>query len=167
MKAKFDRTETIDNITIALFGVMVVVMFVVAFSLENGLWMFLPAAVYLAILGILLAFHGEIIAGEKGVVVIYTFCGKRVGKKSVAYRNIDRTECSVRTGGDRFGRVHHVMKFTIKMKGVSRITVFYQLDIGASFPAEQPDKYKQYLEEQPLMKISHYIDSKLHLNTSA
>ena len=167
MRAKFDRTETIDNITMALFLLMVVTIFIVGFSLENELWMFLPIAVFSAIIGILLTFHGEIIAEEKGVVVIYTFCGKRVGKKSVAYRDIDRTECSVKTSGDRFGRVYHVMKFTIKMKGISRITVFNHLDIGPSFPAEQPDKYKQYLEEQPLMKISHYIDSKLHLNTSA
>lgn len=167
MRAKFDRLEIVDNIILALFLIMVVATFIVAFSLENDLWMLLPAAVYLVIVFILLAFHGEIIAGEKGVVVIYTFSGKRVGKKSVAYKDIDRTECGVRSGGDRWGRVHHTMKFTIKMKGVSRITVFKSLDISASFPAEQPDKYKQYLHEQPLMQLSHYIDSKLHLNTSA
>ena len=166
MKAKFDRPEIIDNITIALFLVMIVAMFIVCFSFENKLWMFLTAAVFLVIMYILLAFHGEIIAGEKSVVVIYTFGGKRVGKKFIAYKDIDRTECGVKTGGDRWGRVHYTMTFTIKMKGVSRITVFKSLVISANFPAEQPDKYKQYLHEQPLMQISHYIDSKLHLNTT-
>ncbi len=167
MEAKFDSTKTIGNIIIALFLIMVAATFIVGFSQENELLMFIPAAVFLVITYILSAFHGEIIAGEKGVVIIYTFCGKKVGKRSVAYRNIDRTECGVETVGDRWGRVSHVMNFTIKMKGVLRITVSKRLDIGASFPAEQPDKYKQYLHEQPLMKISHYIDSKIHLNTSA
>lgn len=167
MNAKFDRPKIIDNIIIALLLIVFVTMLIVAFSLENDLWMLFPAAVYVVITLILLAFHGEIIAGEKGVVVIYTFSDKRVGKKSVAYKDIDRTECNVRTGGDRWGRVHHTMEFTIKMKGVSRITVFKSLNISANFPAEQPDKYKQYLHEQPLMQLSHYIDNKLHLNTSA
>ncbi|MCM1024732.1 MAG: hypothetical protein NC395_11855 [Prevotella sp.] len=167
MRAKFNSTKTVQNIIIALFLVTIAAMLIVGISQENNLLMFIPVGVFLVITYILIAFHGEIIADEKGITVVTTFLGIAVWKKFIKYGDVDRTDCGVETVGYRWDRVSHIMEFTIKMKGIKRITVSKRLNIGASFPAEQPEKYKQYLHEQPLMQISHYIDGKLHLNTSA
>lgn len=168
MEAKFNSTKTIGNILIAFILVAVAATLVFCFSYENHpMIIFFPGAVLLAMAVILSSFHGKIIANEEKITVVTTFFGKAVRRKNIEYNDIDRTDCGVDTVGNRLGSVSHMMTFTIRMKSGSKITVFKRLGIGASFPAEQPEKYKQYLHEQPLMKISHYIDSKLHLNASA
>ena len=166
MKAEFERTKTVENIIVVSLVLTFLAIFILSFMLENALWAFLPAGIWFMVCCICLSCHGEIIAGEKGIVIVSKFFNRKIGKKVVLYSDIDRTNCGVESVGYRYGRVSHVMKLTIKLKGSSRIIVSMGLDIDSSFPASEPDKYKQYIHEQPLMQLSHYIDSKLHLNTS-
>lgn len=165
MEAKFDSTKTTENIFIISLLASVFAVFILSF--QNIIVALIPVAVFLVIVGLCLAFHGEIIADEQRITVITTVFGKAVKKKFIEYADVDRTDCGVEAFGTRMGSVSYTIRLTIKMKGVSRFIVSAKMNIASSFPVEQPDKYKQYLSEQPLMKISHYIDSKLHLNTSA
>lgn len=165
MKAKFDSTKTTENIFIVLLLAMVFAVFILSF--QNIMAALIPAAVFLVLVGLCLACRGEIIADENRITVVTTFFGKAVKKKIIEYADVDRTDCGVEAFGTRVRSVSYIIRLTIKMEGVSRFIVSAKMNIASSFPVEQPDKYKQYLSEQPLMKISHYIDSKLHLNTSA
>lgn len=165
MMAKFDSTKTTENILIISLLAMFFAVFILSF--RDIIVALIPVAVFLAVVGFCLACRGEIIADENRITVVTTFFGKAVKKKVIEYADVDRTDCGVETFGTKGGNVIYIIKFTIKMKGVSRFTVSAKMNIAGSFPANEPEKYKQYLHEQPLMKISHYIDSKLHLNTSA
>lgn len=167
MNAKFESTKTTEQILIMSILAMFLAMFILSLMFGNALWVFPPVVIFLAELFLLLFFRGEIIADEEKITVVTTFFGKVVRKKIIEYNDIDRTDCGVEAYGIRGGSIRYIIKLTIKMKGVSRFIVSANMNIAGSFPAEQPDKYKEYLHEQPLMKISHYIDSKLHLNASA
>lgn len=164
MEAKFDSTKTTENIFIISLLAMVFAIFILSF--QDISFTLIPFAVFLVIAGLCLACHGEIIADENRITVVTTFFGKAVKKKFIEYADVDRTDCGVEAFGTRGNSVSYIIRLTIKMKGVSRFIVSAKMNIAGSFPVEQPDKYKQYLHEQPLMKISHYIDSRLHLNTS-
>lgn len=166
MRAKFDNTTTVKYINMVLLFIMLAAMFIVGYSQKDIFLIYVPAAVFLVIMCILGFFSGEIIADENGVTVVTTFLGIAVGKKFIEYGDIDLTDCDVETDGSRWG-VSHTMIFTVKMKNNSIISVAKKLDIDANLPAAEPEKYKKYLSEQPLMQISHYIDGKLHLNASA
>lgn len=167
MKAKFRLTQTTDNLlVISLFAMLLTVL--ILFFHEMFFLFFVAFAAWVAIMyGIYWAFSGELIADENGVTVVTMLFGKKIKEKFIEYSDIDYTDCGVSTYGTRGGGIFYSMYFTIKKKGGSKFTVSNRLNISSSFLANEPDKYKQYIHNQPLMKISHYIDSKLHLNTSA
>lgn len=165
MNAKFDSTETTGKILIISILAMFFGIFILSF--QGVSFALIPLPIFLIVVGLCMACRGEIIADEEKISVVTTFFGKAVRKKFIEYNDIDRTECGVEAYGVRSGIIRYTIRLTIKMKGVSRFIVYANMNIEGSFPAEQPDKYKEYLHEQPLMQISHYIDRKLHLDASA
>ena len=167
MEAKFRYTTTTDNLlVISLFALFLTAL--ILYFLEMIFLFFAAIAVWAAImLGIYWAFSGELVADENGVTVVTMLFGKKINGKFIDYSDIDYTDCGVSTYGTRGWGIFYSMYFTIKKKSGSKFTVSNRLNISSSFLANEPDKYKQYIHNQPLMKISHYIDSKLHLNTSA
>lgn len=165
MNAKFESTETTEKILKISMLAMFFGIFILFF--RDVMFTLIPLPIFLIVVGLCRGCRGEIIADEEKITVVTTFFGKSVRKKIIEYNDIDRTDCGVEAYGIRGGSIRYTIRLTIKMKGVSRFIVSSNMNIAGSFPAEQPDKYKQYLHEQPLMKISHYIDSKLHLNASA
>lgn len=110
---------------------------------------------------------GGAYADDEKFVVYHEFFEKSVFVSAFKYEDIAEVLCAVETFTTRNGRIYYEMVLTVKMKDESEFCVTKRLDILEDFPAQQPDEYKKYISEQPLMKISHYIDSKLHLNTSA
>lgn len=166
MRAKFDFTGTTQLINVILPMVTLLAVFIVGYS-DNKLLLLLLCAAFFSVTRIISSFHGEIIADEKRITIVTTFWGKNIRKKYIEYGDVDCADCGVETFGNRWGSVFHTIKFTIKLKNISEFTVSDRLDIEANFPAEQPEKYRQYLDEQPLMQISNYINNKLNLNTSA
>ncbi|MCM1330612.1 MAG: hypothetical protein NC253_14370 [Ruminococcus sp.] len=168
MEAKFSMEKKLLKIDIAAHILMIFVLACLTVYFKN-IAVFVLAIIAIVIKDVIMYtdYHGKIIADESGVTVVKTFFGRAAGKKFIEYGKIQSTDCGVETVGNRLRTVSHTMIFTIKMKDGSKIVLYNIMKIGASFPAEQPEKYKKYLSEQPLMQISHYIDGKLHLNTSA
>lgn len=167
MKAKFDLSPTADNIMVILLLAGIVSILVLFFN-EAVIPMLITIVLWFAVmLGAKYAFGGELIADETGVTIVTTLFDKKVKEKFIEYGDIDRIDCGVNTYSTRGWGIFYSMFLTIKMKGVSKYTVFKRLNISRNFPTNEPDKYKEYLHEQPLMKISHYIDGKLHLDASA
>lgn len=163
MEAKFLQTKRLVKADIAAhFLILFCCAFV--FVLYKNIVVHVLAIITIVIKDVIMYtdYHGKIVADENGVTIFKTFLGRSFGKKFIEYNKIQSTDCGIITGSTRYA-----MEFTLKMRDGSKIVLYNTMKIGASFPATEPDKYKQYLHEQPLMKISHYIDSKLHLNTSA
>lgn len=146
--------------------VIVLVMYFV-FKVAILILFFTAVAGSALMFGIYCAFGGEVTADERGVTAVTTFFGKKIREKYIEYSDIDRTDCGVSVHHTRGYHVSYHMYFIIKKKNGSKFSVSSRLNISSSFLANEPDKYKQYLHEQPLMQLSHYIDNKLHLNTSA
>lgn len=173
MKAKFGRsgvTDAVLGLVLAADAICVVV-FLFTFSDENltSITIYGILTLILTVCAVALSsLHGSVTADEKAVVIVSVLFGKTVRKKVIEYSEIDGTECGVETEmRRRWGGVSYTMVLTIKMKDGLEAEFLKVLNIDSSFPANEPDKYKKYISEQPLMKISHYIDSRLHLNTSA
>lgn len=167
MKAKFDLSPTADNIMVILLLAGIVSILALCFN-EAVIPMLVTFVLLFAVMGgAYYAFGGELTADEKGVTAVTTLFGKKIKKKFIEYGEIDRIDCGVQARGTRGWGIFYSMFLSIKMKGFSKYTVFKRLNISSSLPTNEPDKYKEYLHNQPLMQISHYIDSKLHLNTTA
>lgn len=163
MEAKFLQTKRLVKADIAAhFLIIFCCAFV--FALYKNLVVLVLAIITIVIKDVIMYtdHHGKIIADENGVTIFRTFLGRSYGKKFIEYGKIKSTDCGILTASTKYA-----MELTLKMRDGSKIVLYNTMKIGASFPAEQPDKYKKYLHEQPLMKISHYIDGKLHLNASA
>lgn len=173
MKAKFGRSGVTDAVLglVLAADAMCVFVFLFTLSAENltsktvyGILTLIFTACAVALYNL----HGSITADEKALVIFSVIFGKTVRKKVIEYSEIDGTECGVKTEiRSRWGGVSYTMVLTIKMKDGSETDFSKVLNIGSNFPASEPDKYKKYISEQPLMQLSHYIDSKLHLNASA
>lgn len=106
MEAKFDSTETTENIFIVLLLAMVFTGFILSF--QNIIAALIPFAVFLVLAGLCSACHGEIIADENRITVVTTFFGKAVKKKIIEYADVDRTDCGVEAFGTRLGSVSYI-----------------------------------------------------------
>lgn len=173
MEANFDRSGITDAVLGLAFAADVICVFGFIFALFSvnltSITVYGILTLIFTVCAVALcSLHGSVTADEKAVVIVSTLFGKTVRKRVIEYSEIDGTECGVETEiRRRRGWVSYTMVLTIKMKDSLEAQFLKVLNIDSSFPASEPDKYKQYLHDQPLMKISHYIDSKLHLNTSA
>ena len=173
MIAKFGRSGVTDAVLGLVFAADVICVFAFLFALFSvnltSITVYGILTLIFTVCAVALrCLHGSVTADEKAVVIVSTLFGKTVRKRVIEYSEIDSTECGVETElRRRWGGVRYTMVLTIKMKDGLEALFLKVLNIADGFPASEPDKYKQYLHDQPLMKISHYIDSKLHLNTSA
>lgn len=166
MKTRFKSTETTATISAISLCVMILSMMILPHLFDDIIPIFAVIAVCIAVCGICFACRGEITADERGVTVVTTFFGKEIREKTIEYGSIESTKCFVETIYHRNYSCYNIV-LRLNMRDGSKFSVFNRLDISRSFPASQPDEYKKYLSQQPLMKLSHYIDSKLHLNASA
>ncbi|MDE5742353.1 MAG: hypothetical protein K2H90_07890 [Oscillospiraceae bacterium] len=167
MKAEFRYTQITDNLLVISLLAMFLTVLVLCFLAVLFLLLASVAAWGVIMFVIYWAFSGELIADEKGVTAVTMLFGKKIKEKFIEYSDINYTDCGVSTYRRGGCGIFYSMYFTIKKKNGSKITVSNRLNISSRLPTNEPDKYKQYIHNQPLMKISHYIDSKLHLDTSA
>ena len=168
MEANFFQTKQRFKIDIAAHTLMIFLCACVAVYFKSTLVYVLIAITIIAVDIIFYTNHqGKIIADENGITIIKTFWGIKVGEKFIEYSKVKGTDCGVNPVWSRIRTTRYIMEFALKMRDGSKIVLCNTMNIGTNFLAAEPEKYKQYLSEQPLMKISHYIDSRLHLNTSA
>ncbi|MDE6746843.1 MAG: hypothetical protein K2J72_09430 [Oscillospiraceae bacterium] len=172
MKANFDRSGVTAAVLGLVFAADVICVFVFLFALFSvnltSITVYgILTLIFTVCVVALCSLHGSVIADEKATVIVSVLFGKTVRKKVIDYSNIKNVKCGVESHGMRYGNVVYEMVLTITTVDELEAIFLKRLNIETDFPASEPDKYKQYLHDQPLMKISHYIDSKLHLNTSA
>ena len=168
MEAKFFQTKQRFIIDIAAHILMIFLCACLAVYFKSTL-VYVLIAIAIIVVDIIFYtdYQGKIIADENGITIIKTFLGIKVGEKFIEYSKVKGTDCGVNPVWSRIRTTRYIMEFALKMRDGSKIVLCNTMNIGTNFLAAEPEKYKQYLSEQPLMKISHYIDSRLHLNTSA
>ena len=170
MEAKFGQTkDAIDFYILAHVFIIIFGVFAMGCSENKLIGFAIFMAVYLPIDVFFMYYKGKIIADESGITVVRILFGKEIRKKFIKYSEIQSADCGVDTIGIKsIGATRYTIEFTLRMKDDDSEIVFMStMNIDNKFPAAEPDKYKEYLHQQPIMKIFRYIDSKLHMNTSA
>lgn len=119
----------------------------------------------LIILAIFLSFFkgGVIRARGKQVIISHNFMGGRAFVSRIGYNEIAYAEYHIKALHSRWGFSNYILIMEINKKSGKKISLYNELDIKESFPTENPDEYREYLKEQPLMQLCKYINERARL----
>lgn len=173
MEVEFDTTPDFRGLMTFLYF-----MSILLFSIGMALVSSPNVAVILLICAVVFFAAGFVVmnlckggayADDEKFVVYHEFFEKSVFVSAFKYEDIAEVLCAVETLTTRNGirRIYYEMVLTVKMKDESEFCIIKRLDILEDFPVQQPDEYKEYISEQPLMQLSYYIGKRLNLDTYA
>jgi len=54
--------------------------------------------------------------------------------------------------------VRHMLVFTVILETGKKLEFYAKLDIDKDMPVQQPEEFKEYIAEQPMMKLYEYIN---------
>ena len=110
---------------------------------------------------ITLALRGGVIcAFENKVVIAHKFFSKRVLVSTIRYSDIKHAKYNVKAIHSRLGFLRYEMKFTITKKSKSSVNIISWLDVDENLPTDNPDEYKEYLNEHPMVKMCNFINER-------
>lgn len=157
MKCDFYTTGVFDVI-FSIFIIIASFSFVAAFVSISAL---VALSVSLTAAFITSALRGGVIcAFENKVVIIHKFFSKRVLASSVRYSDIKHAEYNVKSVHSRLGFVRYDIILTIT-KGTGRtVKIISKMDIEENLPTDNPDEYKEYLNEHPMVKMCNFINER-------
>lgn len=97
---------------------------------------------------------------ENKVIIAHKIFNKHVLVSSISYNDIISAEYNVEAVRSRliFFGYKVILKITQKSKKTVKITAM--MDIKENFPMDYPDEYKEYLNEQPLVKMCRLINER-------
>ena len=160
MKCEFDSTKTIE--TIQTIGVLVLFFLSVVLTCINETFGIL-LAIPLMIIGIvLMGILPEILCrqinlSDEKLDVSYKFFSE-----SVPLNDIAKAECVIKSEGQRFGGVIYTLVLYIKCKSGKEYKFIKKLyDVEKDYPVQHADKFKRYVDEQPMMKMCNMINDRL------
>lgn len=101
---------------------------------------------------------GIILCGQDSIEV-----RRKRRKRIISFDNIESVSCMPEVKHTRYA-VKHNLIFTVLLKTDEELEFCHQLDVEKSFPVQQPEKFKKYIDEQPLMQVCMYINERLDKN---
>ncbi len=104
---------------------------------------------------------GEISADDIAVSISYKIFGIKVYSRKLEYDLIDYASAEVNAVGTPFRGVGYVMLLSVVLKKGGSIQLKKVLSISSDMPANDPDKYKEYIAQQPLSEICSFINEKI------
>lgn len=128
---------------------------------------FVSLAVFiLSVIGLISVhlFKGGIIrADEEQVVISHNFMGVKAFASYMGYDKIECVDYQIEDVRSKVIFYYYKLILVIKKKSGKKVKVSVRLDIKENFPMENPEEYKEYLDEQPLIKICKYINERSRL----
>lgn len=104
--------------------------------------------------------NGYIYVLESKVIITHKFFNKKVFVSYISYRDIEYAEYNVKAVHSRMGFLRYDITLTITKKSGRAVKVVSGLDIKENMPTDKPDEYKEYLNEQPFVKMCRFINEK-------
>lgn len=102
-----------------------------------------------------------VIVWEQDSIVIYRMKGNRkVPRWAYTLDEIESVSCTSEIRHTRTESIH-VLVFTVVLASYKKRDFCFELDIDENFPVQQPEKFKEYIDGQPLMQICKYINERL------
>ena len=162
MKCEFDYEKSSLNKWTAfglavLFGGMIILgalaCFIPDYKYEFEGLMFIFAILGAVLLRVKLSsLDGGIMCGQNGIAV----CRKH-RKRVISFKSIESVSCVPEVMHTRYS-VKHYLVFTVTLKTDKKLEFCKELDIEKDFPVQQPEKFKEYIDEQPMMNVYEYIN---------
>ncbi len=115
----------------------------------------------LSVIGLIFVrlFKGGVIrANEKQIIIYHNFMGRKAFACHIGYNEIENVEYQIEGVRNRFSFLYYELMLVIKKKSGKKIKLSVCLDIEEKFPMENPEEYKKYLNEQPMMNLYEYIN---------
>ncbi len=97
-------------------------------------------------------FGGYVLYKENSIAV----CRGRK-KLIIPIENIESVSCLPEVTS-RNHTVKHMLVFTVILDTGKKLEFYAKLDIDKDMPVQQPEKFKEYIAEQPMMKLYEYIN---------
>lgn len=167
MKCEFDYEKSSLNKWTAfglavIFGGMII-LGALAFCISDYKYEFELLSFIFAIFGAVLLrvklsnLDGVIMCSQKSIAV----CRKH-RKRVIPFGSIESISCVPEVMHTRYD-VKHYLVFTVTLKTDKKLEFCKELNIEKDFPVQQPEKFKEYIEEQPLMQLCSYINERSRL----
>ncbi len=160
MKCEFDTTKTIETIqTIGTLGLFFLCVILTCINEMFGILLGIP----LMTIGIVLMaalpefLCKQINLSDEKLNISYKFFSQ-----SIQLNDIIKAECTIKSEGQRFGGVIYKLVLYIKCKSGKEYKFIKNLyDVDKDYPIQHADKFKQYVDEQPMMKLCNMINEKI------
>lgn len=85
----------------------------------------------------------------------FAVCRGRI-KRIISIEDIESVSCLPEL--HRPYSVKHMLVFTVILKTGKKLAFCTCLDVDKDMPVQQPEKFKEYIAEQPMMKLYEYIN---------
>lgn len=164
MKCEFDYEKSSLNGWTAfglavIFGGMIILA-ALAFYVSDYKYEFELLSFIFAIFGAVLlrvklsGLDGAIMCGQNGIAV----CRKH-RKRVISFESIESVSCVPEVMHTRYS-VKHYLVFTVMLKTDKKLEFCKELDIDKDFPVQQPEKFREYIDGHPMMKLYGYINER-------
>jgi len=164
MKLRFDSTGTLE----ALYDTAIVIVIISAtlflslirseFSPAVSAIIFIVSAVAAVVL--LNIKGGVIYARSDRLIITHSFASRKVLISRISYEYIQYADYNVTQKRSRISFYCYVFELNIHMKNGKKIKLCADLHIPEDKPMCDPDGYKRYLNDLPVMKLCRYINEK-------
>lgn len=164
MKLRFDSTGTLRTLYETAI-VIVVISATLFLSLIRSEFSPAVSAIILIVSAvaavILLNIKGGVIyARSDKLVISHSFASRKVLISRIRYEDIEYADYNVTQKRSRLGFYCYVFELNIHMKKGKKIKLCADLHIPEDKPMCDPDGYKRYLNDLPVMKLCRYINEK-------
>lgn len=103
---------------------------------------------------------GVIYAKSDKLVISHSFASRKVLISRIRYEDIEYADYNVTQKRSRISFYCYVFELNIHMKNGKKIKLCADLHIPEDKPMCDPDGYKRYLNDLPVMKLCRYINEK-------
>ena len=158
-ECSFDGTPVMRLLFLAM-GILPLLVLLMLFGSRVSMHSAGGLAAYIVCVGVMLAAlilkaklgRGRITVDEENVNVHYGFLGKKLPLSDITYFS-----CDVEMQSARYNGIYYTMVLTIKTSDGKRFAYEQELDVEDDLPAKDPEKYREFLDEQPMMKLCGFV----------
>lgn len=166
MKCRFNSTGTFGTLyeTAVVIAAMSVSIFLGCIGSEFSAAMtvsviiFIVSAVAAVVLHIIMG--GVIYAKNDGLIIVHSLASRKILVSRISYEDIQYADHNVTQKRSRISFHCYVFELIIHMKNGKKIKLCVDLNIPENKPIGDPDGYKRYINDLPMMKLCRYINER-------
>lgn len=168
MKCSFDSTGTLGTLYEAavVFVAMSVSLFLISIGdyYRFSMLMAVSAIIFIvfavAAVVLLNIKGGVIYAKSEKLIITHSLASRKILVSRISYEDIEYADHNVTQKRSRLGFYCYVFELIIHMKNGKKIKLCVDLNIPEDKPMCDPDGYKRFINDQPIMKLCRYINEK-------